>query len=235
MTSHTNGTAQCAGDDGSHECPAVDDLAALRVAVTGLAREVEGLRRSLLGTASAAELARVADLVADLSQIITATGASPELPPSWLALPADPDAAATLLVDLIGWLGQVYLRYTDAARGLPACWLWHPDVIEELLWLRHAWHSAYQSGEASVRAAGDWHDRLRPGVARRITDYTRACSLESHLPDRAIGAATVPMADAREQVAIWWSSHRTQPGPTPTDHQLQAAAAAARHPRGGAR
>ena len=58
----------------SHDCPAVDDLAALRTAVTGLAREVEGLRRSLAGTASAAELARVADLVTDLSQIMNATG-----------------------------------------------------------------------------------------------------------------------------------------------------------------
>jgi hypothetical protein len=143
--------------------------------------------------------------------------------------------AATLLADLIGWLGQVYLRYADAAKGLPECWLWHPDVIEELLWLWHAWHGAYQSGEASVRAAGDWHDRLRPGVARRIADYTKACSLESHLPDRAIGAPAVPTADAIEQIAIWWTSRRTEPGPAPTDHQLQAAAAATRHGRGDAR
>ena len=236
-TTHSNGTGSGAGPGGAHDCPAIDDLASLKAAVTGLAREVEGLRRGLIGAASAAELARVADLVADLSQIITASGVSPEPPLSWLALPADadPDSAGALLADLIGWIGQVYLRYADAARGLTECWLWHPDVIEELLWLRQAWHSAYQSGEASVRAAGDWHDRLRPGAARRIADYTRACSLESHLPDRATGAPTVAMADATEQIAIWWSSHRTQPGPTPTDHQLQAAAGAARPPRGGAR
>jgi hypothetical protein len=237
MTNHTTGTTPAAGQGGTHDCPAVDDLAALRAAVTGLAREVEGLRRSLIGAASAAELARVADLVTDLSQIITASGVSPEPPSSWLALPADdnPDAAGTLLADLIGWIGQVYLRYTDAARGLPQCWLWHPDVVEELLWLRGAWHSAYQSGEASVRAAGDWHDRLRPGVARRIADYTRACSLESHLPDRATGAPAVPMAQATEQIAAWWANHRAEPGPIPTNNQLQAAAAAARTARGGAR
>ena len=220
----------------SHDCPAVDDLAALRAAVTGLAREVEGVRRTLAGTASAAELARVADLVTDLSQIITASGAvAPEPPPTWLAAPADTDAATTLLVDLVGWIGQVYLRYADAARGLPVCWLWHPDVIEELLWLRGAWHGAYQSGEASVRAAGDWHDRLRPGVTRRIADYTKACSLESHLPDRAIGAPPVPMADATEQIAAWWSGHRAEPGPAPTNAQLQAAASLTRHARAGVR
>ena len=219
----------------SHDCPAVEDLTALRTAVTGLAREVEGLRRSLAGAASAAELTRVADLVADLSQIMNASGTPADPPPSWLDLPSDPDVAATVLSDLVGWLGQVYLRYSDAARGLPQCWLWHPDVVEELLWLRLAWHSAYQSGEASVRAAGDWHDRLRPGVARRIADYTRACSLESHLPDRALGASAVPMADTAEQIAAWWSSHRGRPGPIPTDAQLQAAAAADRNGRAGVR
>ena len=219
----------------SHDCPAVDDLAALRAAVTGLAREVEGLRRTLATTASAAELARVADLVADLSQIMNATVTPADPPPSWLTLPTDSDIAATVLSDLVGWLGQVYLRYSDAARGLPQCWLWHPDVVEDLVWLRRAWVDAYTSDVASIRAAGDWHDRLRPGVARRIADYTRACSLESHLPDRALGAPLVPMAAATEQIAAWWSSHRAEPGPTPTDAQLQAAAAAARHGRAGVR
>ena len=228
-------TAPGPGHGGSQDCPAVVDLAALRAAVTGLAREVEALRRSLVGFASATELARIADLVTDLSQAIGSGAGSTEPPPSWLALPADVDAAGTLLADLVGWLGQVYLRYTDAARGLPQCWLWHPDVVEELVWLRHAWHSAYQSAEASVRAAGDWHDRLRPGVARRIADYTKACSLENHLPDRALAAPPVPMADATEQIATWWSSHRTEPGPAPTDDQLQAAALADRHARAGVR
>ena len=219
----------------SHDCPAVDDLAALRTAVTGLAREVESVRRTLAGTASAAELARVADLVTDLSQIMNATATPADPPPSWLALPADADVAATVLSDLVGWLGQVYLRYSDAARGLPECWLWHPDVVEELVWLRHAWFDAYKSGDASVRAAGDWHDRLRPGVARRIAGYTKACSLESHLPDRASGAAPVPMAEATDPIVTWWVNHRTEPGPAPTDQQLQAAATAARRVRGGAR
>jgi hypothetical protein len=235
MTTRTSGTGPGASQGGSHDCPAVDDLAALRASVAGLAREVEGVRRRLLGTASAAELTRVADLVTDLSETITASAASPEPPPSWLALPANPDMAATLLADLIGWVGRVHLRYTDAARGLPECWLWHPEVIEELLWLWHAWHDAYQSAEASVRAAGDWHDRLRPGVTGRIAGYTRACSLESHLPDRAAGAASVPLADAVGQIALWWSSHRAEPGPIPSAHQLQAAAAAARHTRAGGR
>ena len=140
-----------------------------------------------------------------------------------------------MLSDLVGWLGEVYLRYSDAARGLPECWLWHPDVVEELVWLRHAWLDAYRSGDATVRAAGDWHDRLRPGVARRITSYTKACSLETHLPERAVGATPVPMADATDPIVTWWVNHRTDPGPRPTDQQLQAAQSAGRLARGGVR
>ena len=219
----------------SHGCPAIDDLAALRTAVTGLAREVETVRRTLAVTASAAELARVADLVTDLSQIVNATATPTDPPPSWLNLPADAVVASTVLADLIGWLGRVYLRYSDAARGLSDCWLWHPDVVEELVWLRRAWYDAYRSGDASVRAASDWHDRLRPGVARRIATYTKACSLESHLPGRGPSAALVPMTEAAEPIAAWWVQRRTEPGPAPTDAQLQTAAAAARLLRGGAR
>ena len=122
------------------------------------------MRRTLAGTASAAELARVADLVTDLSQIMNATATPADPPPSWLALPADADAAATVLADLVGWLGQVYLRYSDAARGLPECWLWHPDVVEELVWLRHAWFDAYKSGDASVRGG---RGLARPAPPRR--------------------------------------------------------------------
>jgi hypothetical protein len=126
-------------------------------------------------------------------------------------------------------------KFPSDARGLPECWLWHPEVIEELLWLRAAWHGAYQSAEASVRAAGDWHDRLRPGVMHRIAGYTRACSLESHLRDRAARAPSVPITDAIDQIAAWWATRRTEPGPTPTDAQLQATAAATRQARAGAR
>jgi len=53
-------------------------------------------------------------------------------------------------------MGAMYLRYPDAAATLPDCWLWHPDLVEELLWLSHAWTAAYQGPDASVALAGDW-------------------------------------------------------------------------------
>ena len=163
----------------------------------------------------------------------TSTGKDPDPVPSWLALAEDDQATFHLLEDLVGWMGSVYLRYADAVRTLPECWLWHPDVVEELTWLRHAWLAAYDEKEGSVRVVGDWHDRHRPGVVRRIGDYARACSLENHLPDRAHGAPTVPVVDAAEAMALWWAQARDDRAPAPTDDQMVAAAAAARQARTG--
>jgi hypothetical protein len=117
--------------------------------VAPLAREVEALRRvldQLRGLPGRVE--ELADLVACLAD------ATPEQPAleasrvtwSWLNLPDATqqgpeidgvvEETNTPLTELVAWLGRVYLRYADAARTLPACWLWHPEVVEELVWLR---------------------------------------------------------------------------------------------------
>jgi hypothetical protein len=116
----------------------------------------------------------------------------------------------------------VYLRYTDAK--LPDCWLWHPDVVEELLWLHAAWLAAYDE-DAPVTAAGDWHERQRPGVLARVKTYAGMCSLEAHLPgkERHRPAPTTPGEDAVPAIAAWWGNHRDQPGPVPTEEQIAAA------------
>ncbi|MPZ67344.1 MAG: hypothetical protein GEU83_18190 [Pseudonocardiaceae bacterium] len=203
-------------------------------ALAGLAHEVEALRRAvdplrqLPGRVDelAKLLARVADELADHT-----ARSGPPTAPSWLMLPVDPDTARQVLAELTAWMGAVYLRYPDAAASLPDCWLWHPDVVEELLWLMHAWCAAYQGPAASVSLVGDWHDRYRPGVVRRIKTTAGTCSLENHpRPDR--DHSTVPVAEAVEPIAGWWARHRDQPPPGPTDEHY---AAAARLQRGGLR
>ena len=223
-----------------------DQVAKLRSAVAGLASEVESMRRALRMVATSGELARVAATVADLSEqmaALTAVGAGrrrrSEAIPSWLTLPTEPQDARAVLNDLTAWIRDVYLRYGDAARGLPECWLWHPDIVEELVWLMYAWLAAYRDDDASVRLAGDWHDRLRPGVVRRIHGYAPTCSLENHLPGRpnAAGAPHVPVVDddstATAAIAAWWTERRDQPAPAPTDEHMTAAAAATRLARTG--
>jgi hypothetical protein len=241
------------GDDGRRpsERPHAEQLAQVQSAVAGLAREVEAMRRAMRQVPTSGDLARLAGTVAELGETTSAMQAvggrraDPDPVPSWLTLPRDLHSARAVLSDLTGWLRDVYLRYADAARDFPECWLWHPDIVEELVWLMYAWLAAYRDDEASVRAAGDWHDRLRPGVVRRIHSYARTCSLENHLPGwpNATGAPHLPVVDdessatastgATGAIAAWWTDHRTQPGPTPTDDQMTAAAATARRARTG--
>jgi hypothetical protein len=225
-----------------------EQLAKLQTAVAGLAREVEAMRRAMRQVPTSGDLARLAATVAELSETTaaiqtTSSGrrSEPDPVPSWLVLPARVADARAVLADLSGWLADVYLRYSDAARDFPECWLWHPDIVEELVWLMYAWLAAYRDDqEASVRATGDWHDRLRPGVVRRIHGYAKACSLENHLPGRprATGAPHVPVIDgdpvAAAAITAWWTERRGQPGPAPTPDQMTAAAAAARQARTGA-
>jgi hypothetical protein len=198
-------------------------------AVAGLAREVEGLRQAVkeLGPLSkqVEDLARV---VRELAAQIAATPPEGTAAWSWLAMPAEQEMAREVLDGLCGWLRVVFLRYPDGAAALPECWLWHPEVVEELLWLMRTWISAYEDDEASVLRAGDWHDRYRPGVVKRIKAATASCSLENHLPGGSHHrpAPAVPVADAAEPVAVWWATARDAAAPEPTAAQLAAVHAA---------
>jgi hypothetical protein len=141
---------------------------------------------------------------------------------SWL-LADDHDQAVADLADLAVWMDAVYLRYRDAA--VPSCWLWHPEVVEELWWLRQAHADAYHPETGSWLRVGDWHDRQRPGVARRILRAVGSCELALHLtdpthPGRLTGASTyvtppapAPLASAVAQVAAAWTAARTTPEP----------------------
>lgn len=207
---------------------AVDEPAPATVA--GLAREVEALRRAVDRAVSVAgRVEELAGVVSGLVEDYTAQGEDePETPvPSWLDFDGGTPDAEVLLGGLVEWLGVVFLRYTDAAAVLPACWLWHPDLVEELLWLMRAWLAAYRVAGAKVSAAADWHDRLRPGVVRRIHATAGACSVENHLPggDRHAPGPVAPLADAAELVAAWWTADRAGVPPEPGEEHLAAATA----------
>jgi hypothetical protein len=182
-------------------------------ALAGLAREVEGLRRRIEDRDGLApQVAVLATVVADLAERLAVAPPARVGPLSWLGFPTTssdataPRRAAVVLNDLTTWVAAVHVRYTDAATALPECWLWHSDVVEELLWLRQAWASAYAGPAASVIAAGDWHERSRPGVVRRIRGAAGTCSLENH-PDVTPGTGSV------DGVATWWTADGVRPAP----------------------
>ena len=198
--------------NGSHPADPADTR------VTALARELE---RALRRIAGLEELTRLMDtmlrqLAADIALLAPSPEEEEEVPPavrSWLAA-NDPEQASAQLADLITWVGEVYVRYPGGA--LPSCWLWHPVVVEELWWLRHAHHAAYHGRSGCWREVADWHDRQRPGVARRIGAALADCDLSRHVPgaDRHQPSPAVPLAAAADRVAEQWTRNRSTPDPT---------------------
>lgn len=151
---------------------------------------------------------------------------------SWL-LADDPDQAGADLHDLTRWVWQVYSWYPDT--WLSSCWLWHPEVIEELWWLRVAHADAYDPrGGSSLRVA-DWHERHRPGVARRVGTVLRSCELNRHIPfnNRPVEVTPPgPPALARHAgavAAVWTAGAGLDvvraAGPQPSGEQLTEAEA----------
>jgi hypothetical protein len=196
-------------------------------AVLALARAVERAVRRV-----DALDAVTGQLAADVSTLAHALDTGPAGAPgagaedrgvrSWL-LAEGPDQAIADLADLARWMDAVYLRYRDAA--VPSCWLWHPEVVEELWWLRCAHADAYHPERGSWLRVGDWHDRQRPGVVRRVTRAVGGCELALHLTDRThpgrlTGAsshvtppAPAPLTSAVAQVAAAWAADRAAPEP----------------------
>ena len=171
--------------------------------VTALAAGVERLTRRV--TTLATEQDTLAKAVAALAQTKTK---DPLIP----TLDQHPDAA---VVDLLDWLETVYLAYDGAALG--PCWAWHPGVVEELAWLRGA-HQVVYAARDWLRI-GDWHDRMRPGVVKRIQEALKACDIDKHRPTP--GKPTVPLSEALAPIASARSA-RT-PIPAPTDTQAEQA------------
>jgi hypothetical protein len=196
--------------------------------VVALARELERTTR---------RVSELDQLVRDLADQL-ASFATPDNEPSpkpgdeevappavraWLQT-ADPNAGLADLTELIDWLDQVYLAYPDAV--VPACWLWHPAVVEELWWLRCAHVEAYHPKVGTWLRVGDWHDRQRPNVAARIRKAVHGCELALHTPGgRRDHQTRAPLGSAAEQIAAWTADGCTATPPAPSPGQLAEAEA----------
>jgi hypothetical protein len=227
-----------------------DPGTAALAAVAGLARSVEALNRDVYtlkrGVDQAASKSTVKNLsgtvaslgntVASFEDLLTRLTARPnkagtgkagavsEAEPvrSWLRLPEDTAAVEAVLSELLPWMEATYLRYATARESLPPCWLWHPEVVEELLWLMDAWTAAYEGPEASNKLVGDWHDRQRPGVTRRIGEYAPSCDVLAHRDTAGQRAVVVPLAADADPFVTWWAGTRDDNGPAPSDEQIKA-------------
>ncbi|WP_329481582.1 hypothetical protein OG555_05465 [Kribbella sp. NBC_01484] len=228
-------------DDKDPGTAALAAVAGLARSVEALTRDVAAMKTGLQRTASKTAVASLTrtvtslgDTVASFEDLLTRIAAKParntsrdandvEPERSWLRLPEnDETAVQTVLSQLLPWMESTYLRYATARETLPPCWLWHPEIVEELLWLMDAWTSAYEGDEASNKLVGDWHDRQRPGVTRRIGEYAPACDVLAHRDTAAQTAVTVPLAAGADPFVTWWATSRDTFGPAPTPEQIKA-------------
>ena len=189
--------------------------------MAGEPKTVEALGRELYRVAQRVDrVERVAaQTVEQLVRPAGRVGDADEEPPadewrSWFHL-GDRVAAGEDLDDLLGWLRAVYLRYDRAE--LSTCWAWHPGVVEELRVVRDAHREAIAAvAESGVRALGDWHERSRPGVVKRVSAALDGCDLTRHAAghNRAPRPITVPLADHLDDLTSTWTTTRTTPHPT---------------------
>ena len=207
-------------------------VAGLAAQIIGLGRDVEALRRLIARQDTAVRTIRgwLADLEtqvgASATTLATLTEQVTELAGggqeagahrSWFAT-TDPEQARSRLVELAEWIEGVYLRFPDAA--LPACWLWHPSVVEELLWLRRSWTEAFTGSTAAIFRVADWHDRQRPGVVARIRALNDGvCSLDQHAPgaEQDRPPQRTPAVDAIPGIVDWWAARREESPPHPDE------------------
>ncbi|MDN5854992.1 MAG: relaxase domain-containing protein, partial [Actinomycetia bacterium] len=94
-----------------------------------------------------------------------------------------------------------------------------PAIVEELWWLRCAHADAYSDDAGSWLRVGDWHDRQRPGVARRVRAVLGTCQLSRHTPHRdRPGSVTpppaTPLAGHAAAIAAAWATDHVLPQPT---------------------
>lgn len=199
-------------------------------AESGLGRQVERLSRQVVKTD-----AQVRSLAAGLQRLTerVTSNTSPGSPGSGSADPSEADEVltswlttsdfpeATALVDaLTPWITAVYLRFPDS--DLPTCWALHPHVVEELWWLRNAWFDAYAGPKPSWQKIGDWHDRQRPGVVKRLSggDSGNRCNLGKHATNPQPEPAA-PMPDLLPHVlTAWCSTGRARWPLSPTTEQI---------------
>lgn len=141
---------------------------------------------------------------------------------SWLAT-GDPERTAAHLRALAAWLERVYLVFPNTS--LPSCWLWHPEVVDELWWLFQSHLDAYHPVSGSWLRVGDWHDRQRPGVVARIRVAVASCELMLHLPPRELsrGPLPIPIVGSVDRIASWAAAGYDQPGPVPSEAELAEA------------
>lgn len=97
--------------------------------------------------------------------------------PTWFWLAMTESDREMRFSELHDWVETVLrVQYPGyLADQVRPCWSSHPEARWELAWLYQLWTRAYLASRPNLKDAADWHDRLLPGVARRIGQAMRGC------------------------------------------------------------
>lgn len=161
------------------------DQTETRGLVNGLLAGVEQLGAEAARLAEAtgateAQLDEVQVALAAVTDAVSKLGTEPDSTPMWVWTEMDPESQRGALRELAGWVDEVLVgRYHTGQEQLPRCWYRHPAAVEELSWLYLDWVKVYRGGKgSSTSAAGEWHDRWRPGVMDRLGRALSNCRTE---------------------------------------------------------
>jgi hypothetical protein len=154
--------------------------------LTAAVEDVGGQLADLAGNGAVteAQLSAVRTAVEELTAAVERLSVEPDRPAVWTWVGMDTDTRREALRELARWVDEVLVgRYQLDDRVLPRCWYRHPDAVEELSWLYADWTRVYRGGRgSSTSAAGEWHDRWKPGVLDRITKALAGCAVGDHRP-----------------------------------------------------
>jgi hypothetical protein len=103
-----------------------------------------------------------------------------ERPVNWTALTRD--EAAEQWSILTGWTDWLRARYSLQER-IPACWVAHPAIVEELSALRSAWVGTYLDPQARAGDGTAWHDLLDRTLDRVDAWDRTGCADGTHRPN----------------------------------------------------
>jgi hypothetical protein len=181
----------------------------IRSVATEAKDETDSVQRGLLDLSKTVK--RLADHVREIED--AALRAADEDPPEprfhWLTA-SDPERAELELAYLVGWVGQVYLRFPGV--DMPHCWMWHETVVAELHVLYSGWLDATDGKTGTAFKLMDWHDRYRPSSAERIKAELKECGagreFEHHQGQGrwVYRPPHVPGTDLGGELAKWWAT-----------------------------
>jgi hypothetical protein len=217
-------TAETAARNGVHGSDATDDVSQLRVQLGEVALQVRNMTTTVNGMAEVAtQVTGLSDQVMALAERLTSgeadsESAAPALP-SWFEI--EGERAQQMLADLVEWVDAILVRHYAAREALPECWMFHGEVVEDLLWLRAAWVAAHRDPDAKPHHAADFHERWLPSMMSRLRRQFGAgmCGFGKHrdgsgqyrqLREEQFPDSRVPATDPRavETYARWWAQDR---------------------------